>query len=163
MAPDFIFNGQRYASRDDMPTEVRQQYDHVMELFADADKNGIPDILERSGSPTILVDGQEYRNLAEMPSDKRLVYDRAMHHFRSTSAGTWHQEPSRDSRIEINAVHHVLSSKASLFGGPLTTQSLGSPAAQASALPRGVVVFLVALSIVALIGILVTLVFALIR
>jgi hypothetical protein len=46
-----VVNGQTYRSIDEMPPDVRRQYDQVMSrMRADANQNGIPDIFE--GKPT---------------------------------------------------------------------------------------------------------------
>ena len=39
-------NGRTYASVDEMPPDVRRQYEQVMSLMADRNNNGVPDILE---------------------------------------------------------------------------------------------------------------------
>ena len=39
-------NGQTYSSVDEMPPEVRRQYEQVMSLMADRNNDGVPDILE---------------------------------------------------------------------------------------------------------------------
>jgi hypothetical protein len=42
-------NGQSYESVDQMPPEVRKQYETAMSMLADRDGNGIPDVLEGKG------------------------------------------------------------------------------------------------------------------
>jgi hypothetical protein len=44
-----VFNGREYASVDEMPPDVRKAYDEAMQLFADADHDGIPDIVQKHG------------------------------------------------------------------------------------------------------------------
>jgi len=39
-------NGQTYTSVDEMPPDVRRQYEQVMSLMADRNQDGVPDILE---------------------------------------------------------------------------------------------------------------------
>src|SRR5688572_9400290 len=39
-------NGQTYKSVDEMPADVRRQYEQVMSMMADRNNNGIPDIME---------------------------------------------------------------------------------------------------------------------
>jgi putative oligomerization/nucleic acid binding protein len=42
-----VFNGQEFSSPNDMPPEIRKAYDQVMSgVLADADRDGIPDIME---------------------------------------------------------------------------------------------------------------------
>jgi hypothetical protein len=75
-----IFNGRKYASAEEMPPEVRQAYERVMDTL-DADRNGVPDILEDTPTDTsepgvnistkIVIDGQEYTSLEDMPPELR--------------------------------------------------------------------------------------------
>jgi hypothetical protein len=46
MESKIIFNGKTYTKVEDMPEAVRQAYEQALGQFADADKNGIPDIME---------------------------------------------------------------------------------------------------------------------
>lgn len=41
-----IFNGKEYNSISEMPQEIRVQYEKLIQIFGDSDKNGVPDILE---------------------------------------------------------------------------------------------------------------------
>ncbi len=45
-----IFNGREYANADEMPPEARAAYEQAMSVFADADRNGVPDIFEGAGT-----------------------------------------------------------------------------------------------------------------
>ena len=54
METKIIFNGKTYTSVASMPDEVRQAYQQAMAQFADADKNGIPDILERGAKGNVI-------------------------------------------------------------------------------------------------------------
>src|SRR5687767_7396210 len=47
MTTRIIFNGREYKSPDDMPADVRRLYDQALQQLADADRDGIPDILEQ--------------------------------------------------------------------------------------------------------------------
>ena len=44
-------NGKTYASVEEMPAEVRQQYERAMSMLPDRDGNGVPDVLEGKGPP----------------------------------------------------------------------------------------------------------------
>jgi hypothetical protein len=88
MPNKIVFNGQAYDSIEAMPPEVRAAYQKVIEMFADANHNGVPDILE--GGPSaggvqmitqvnITVNGKTYADLDEMPPDVRELYQRATH------------------------------------------------------------------------------------
>jgi len=39
-------NGQTYHSVEEMPPDVRQQYEKIMAMMADKNHNGVPDVLE---------------------------------------------------------------------------------------------------------------------
>jgi hypothetical protein len=44
-------NGRTYGSIDEMPPDVRRQYERAMSLLADKNNNGVPDILEGGAMP----------------------------------------------------------------------------------------------------------------
>ena len=48
-----VANGQAYSSVDEMPADVRKQYKQAMGKF-DADRNGVPDVLEGGGFTALL-------------------------------------------------------------------------------------------------------------
>jgi len=48
MPNKITLNGQEYTSLDEMPADVRQQYEQAMAKI-DADRNGVPDVLEDAG------------------------------------------------------------------------------------------------------------------
>jgi hypothetical protein len=81
-----IFNGQEYPSTDAMPDAVRQSYFQALAQFADADRNGIPDVLElgKAGNvigiqhSSITVNGRTYENEDEMPALVRAIYKHAL-------------------------------------------------------------------------------------
>lgn len=91
--PQIIVNGIAYSSMDEMPLEIRQAYEQAMGIFADNNKNGIPDILEGEfgrknpnskitpivvNSANIIVDGKIYSNANELPPEARQKYEQAM-------------------------------------------------------------------------------------
>lgn len=86
MATRIIFNGQEYANTDAMPEEVRKAYRQALAQFADADQNGIPDVLERGGAGNVIgiqhssitVNGRTYESVDAMPALVRLLYEGAM-------------------------------------------------------------------------------------
>ena len=75
MTTRIIFNGQEFASTDVMPEEVRRAYQQALAQFADADHNGIPDVLERGGPGNVIgiqhssitVNGRTYESVDAMP------------------------------------------------------------------------------------------------
>ena len=97
-----VIDGQTYQSVDEMPEDVRRNYEIAMRQLGDDDKNGIPDMLEnltnradqnKNGVPDsidgmisnvmvsstkIIANGTEYSSLDELPPDIRAKYDQAM-------------------------------------------------------------------------------------
>src|ERR1700748_3032515 len=82
-------NGKTYSSVDEMPPDVRQQYEQAMQkLMADEDHNGIPDMLERpsgstgkvgvSATQSIIVNGKHYDRLEDVPEEFREVMAKAI-------------------------------------------------------------------------------------
>src|SRR6266540_2187714 len=86
METKIIFNGKQYASPEAMPEEVRQAYQQAMAEVADADKNGIPDILERGAAGNLIAiqqssitfNGREFKSVGEMPAMVRRLFELAM-------------------------------------------------------------------------------------
>ena len=98
-----VIDGKTYASVDEMPPDVRQKYEEAMRalkdaggnlipnafenmnLLADKDRDGMPDILEGLASTSvvssamkIVVDGKEYDRVEDLPPDARARYEQAM-------------------------------------------------------------------------------------
>jgi len=86
METRIIFNGKTYSKVEDMPEEVRQAYQQALAYLADADKNGIPDVLERGGTGNVIAiqqssisfNGREYKSVGEMPAIVRRLFEMAM-------------------------------------------------------------------------------------
>jgi hypothetical protein len=81
-----IFNGKTYTDVESMPEEVRQAYQQALAHLGDADKNGIPDIMERGGTGNVIAiqqssisfNGREYNSVGEMPAMVRRLFEMAM-------------------------------------------------------------------------------------
>ena len=86
MSTRIIFNGKTYTDPSEMPADVRKAYDQALGLLADANRNGIPDLLETAGlgnvisvqQSQIVVNGQSYGGPEEMPPFVRQLYDLAL-------------------------------------------------------------------------------------
>ena len=73
--PNFIyFNGEKYARIEEMPPAVRQDYDRLRQLFADADGDGSPDLKQsdlkavyRGLRDVIRIRSRAKRKLAALP------------------------------------------------------------------------------------------------
>lgn len=54
-----FFEGKEYSSPDELPPDARAKYEQAMgTLSADANQNGIPDLLEQGGAPVVKVSRQ---------------------------------------------------------------------------------------------------------
>jgi hypothetical protein len=97
-----VIDGKTYKNVDEMPEDIRRNYESAISSLDDKDRNGIPDILEnltnlsdqnKNGMPDsfedmisnvvssttkIIVNGTEYNNLDELPPDVRAKYEQAM-------------------------------------------------------------------------------------
>jgi hypothetical protein len=105
MKPSIIvIDGKTYKSVEEMPDDVRRQYEQAMSslkdqngnripdvleanmnILADNNKDGVPDIIENTPGGSlvantikVLVDGREFNSLDELPPDVRAKYDKAM-------------------------------------------------------------------------------------
>jgi hypothetical protein len=74
---------------------VRKVYQQALAQLADADHNGIPDVLERGGAGNVIgiqnssitVNGKAYGSVGEMPALVRFIYDQAMGQLDPNRAG----------------------------------------------------------------------------
>lgn len=98
-----VIDGKTYKNVDEMPPDIRQKYEQAMRslghannnqipdafenlnVFADKDKDGLPDILENLAashaavsSMKIIVDGKEFDGLENLPPEVRTKYEEAM-------------------------------------------------------------------------------------
>ena len=87
MTTRIIFNGREYKSPDEMPADVRRLYDQALQQLADADRDGIPDILEQGPEAgnvigiqhsSFNVNGRNYASVDEMPWAVRRLFEKAM-------------------------------------------------------------------------------------
>ena len=97
-----VIDGKTYKSVDEMPEDVRRNYELAMNSLKDENKNLIPDAFENLNaladkdkdgmrdafegmasmnivsSTKIIADGKEYNNIEELPAEVRAKYDQAM-------------------------------------------------------------------------------------
>lgn len=106
-----VIDGKAYNSADEMPEEVRRNYEEAMSnlgatttnaanptqalnnIFADANNNGIPDIVENHvmnamGGMTFVVNGQTYNSLEDLPPEARAKYEQFMGSMDKNRSGT---------------------------------------------------------------------------
>ena len=97
MTTRIIFNGQEYTSPEAMPDDVRKLYQQALAQLADADHNGLPDVLEPRAdgagnvigiqSSSITVNGKTYGNVDEMPGWVRFIFKQAMRQLTPAQEG----------------------------------------------------------------------------
>lgn len=98
-----VIDGKTYHSVEEMPPDIRQKYEQAMRslgdandnhipdalesmnIFADKDKNGVPDLLENPAagnvivnSMRIIVDNKEFDGIDNLPPEARARYEQAM-------------------------------------------------------------------------------------
>ena len=103
-----VIDGKTYHSVEDMPPDIRQKYEQAIRslvgttdnripdafetvssetvnILADKDKNGVPDVLENIAtghaavnSRKIVIDGKEFDGLENLPPEARARYEEAM-------------------------------------------------------------------------------------
>jgi hypothetical protein len=98
-----VIDGKTYNSVEDMPPDIRQKYEQAMRslgdanrnqipdafeslnVFADKDKDGVPDVLENlaashtmGNTMKIIMDGREFDGLENLPPEARAKYEEAM-------------------------------------------------------------------------------------
>lgn len=98
-----VIDGKTYNSVDEMPDDVRRNYeqamggfkeintnnisgalDDVKNIFVDKNNNGVPDVMENnpainiSGGTKFVVDGQVFNNVDDLPPAARAKYEQAM-------------------------------------------------------------------------------------
>jgi hypothetical protein len=95
MTTRIIFNGQEYSSTEAMPEDVRKLYQQALSQLADADHNGIPDVLGIQNS-SITVNGKTYGSAEEMPGWVRFIFEQVMGQLTPTRpVGLWFSPPPR--------------------------------------------------------------------
>ncbi|GEM_PF-6591326 len=86
MTTPINLNGVTYRSVDEMPPDVRAQYETPGNLLADKNQNGMPDLVENAlqnnatviQSSVIIFEGKTYARPEDLPPDARARYDQAM-------------------------------------------------------------------------------------
>jgi hypothetical protein len=110
MTTRIFFNGQEYASAEAMPEEVRKAYQVALGKLADADRNGIPDVLEHPGAGNVIgiqqsaitLNGKTYGSVAEMPAFVRFLYEQAMGQLDPNRAGLLGADaPERSTPLRV--------------------------------------------------------------
>lgn len=102
------FNGKVYNSLEEMPSNERQAYEHMMKIFVDANGNGIPDFLEGDIVKNVMVaaknisaDGKIYEGMNELPNELRAKIQTAFEKMNELEVVTKNTSPMM---MEVNSV-----------------------------------------------------------
>ncbi len=85
MSSRIVFNGHEYDGVEDMPADVRQQYETALQALSAADRKLMDAAEHGSGVSFKLnvqrrfkINGKEYGSVEEMPPDVRALYEQAL-------------------------------------------------------------------------------------
>jgi hypothetical protein len=67
VSSQIVFNGQTYASADDMPADVRKLYEDIL-ATVEANRNGIPDASAAGGQPAVQAPPDSGRVVPSLPA-----------------------------------------------------------------------------------------------
>jgi len=125
-----LIDGKTYHSVNEMPPEVRQQYEQAMRslgdasknrvpdafesassLLGDKDKDGVPDVFENmttgrtvANTMKVVVDGKEYNSLDSLPPEARARYEEAMGKLDANRNGIPDFAEEMISAMNVNAM-----------------------------------------------------------
>ena len=68
MAETIYFNGKKYDSIAEMPSNVRQMYENINRFFADANQDGVPDVMQTEGIEGLKDKFNIIKDLAQLSS-----------------------------------------------------------------------------------------------
>ena len=120
-------NGVEYSSIDQMPPDVRRQYERAMGMLADKDGNGVPDILEGhkestaefSGSDhpgmestvvtssSIVVNGKQYARWEDVPPEIRRLLQNSGVSDRADGSSTSMRNTTFDVALSASGARHL--------------------------------------------------------
>jgi hypothetical protein len=70
MKQRIVFNGIEYGHPDEMPPDVRADFQRVMDLLADKNADGIPDIVEKGADASVQYETRVYSDVRQLtPGD----------------------------------------------------------------------------------------------
>lgn len=98
---EITINGKTYHSVDDMPPDVRAQYEQMEAMFADKNNNGTPDIAEDGTSRPTIVQQVTTRSFQADRSDLRVPRG-------SPSLRTYRSNPSGSGNGEVQMSRSTL-------------------------------------------------------
>jgi hypothetical protein len=108
MPTRIVFNGREYSDPAEMPEAVRREYEQALAQFEDANKNGIPDVLENAGKNVVAIqqssftiNGKTFDNPTDLPPWAKALYEQAMGALpRAIGSTPGASEPTTERRFE---------------------------------------------------------------
>jgi hypothetical protein len=165
-----VIDGKTYKSLDEMPEDVRTNYENAMSQLDDSNKDGIPDMLENltnpidqnnngmpdaienmvsnvfSSSTKIIVNGTEYNSLEELSPELRAKYEQAMVSFDANKNGVPDfLEGFINTTNQTNTVQHNHMAPTSRVSTPISS----SPTIE----PESTSGWMIALLVIVLLGV----------
>lgn len=140
-----VIDGKTYHSVEEMPPDIRQKYEQAMRslgdanrnqipdafetmnIFADKDKDGVPDVLENltaghaaASGMKIIIDGKEFDGLENLPPEARAKYEEAMGKLDANRNGI----PDFAEGMLSSANQHVMSALTTTGEAPRRSSPL---------------------------------------
>jgi hypothetical protein len=165
-----VIDGKTYKSVDEMPEEVRRNYESAMSQLDDSNKDGMPDMLENLTSSTdqnkngmpdaienmvsnvfasstkLMVNGTEYNSLDELSPELRAKYEQAMGSLDSNKNGVPDfLEGFINTTDQTSTVQHSHVASTSRVSKPVSS----SPTIE----PESTSGWMIALFVIALLGV----------
>ncbi|MCC7164962.1 MAG: hypothetical protein IT331_20865 [Anaerolineae bacterium] len=134
MSNTLMINGKTYASLEEMPPDVRAQWDAMQNVFADKNQNGLPDIMDNLAtagatmirSNTIVYDGKTYASADDLPPEARAKYEEAMRKLADENrAGVPELAPGAPPVAPVIMTTHVSAAPMRQLPPPAPTTNLG--------------------------------------
>jgi hypothetical protein len=165
-----VIDGKTYKSVDEMPEDVRRNYESAMSQLGDSNKDGMPDMLENLTSSTdqnkngmpdaienmvsnvftsstkVIVNGTEYNSLDELSPELRAKYEQAMGSFDANRNGVPDfLEGFINATNQTSTVQHSHVASTSRVSTPISS----SPTIE----PESTSGWMIALFVIALLGV----------
>lgn len=137
------FNGQTYTGVDEMPSEVRREYERVLAALADRDGDGFPDLDPNALAPgdrpddgvavtnrvdvtttRLFVNGEEYADVADMPPEARVLYERLLRQTPDRDGDGFPDLPGADDTSGSASVSRETTRRV-IISGPRSLDSRG--------------------------------------
>jgi hypothetical protein len=103
MAETIYFNGKKYRSLAEMPPNERQMYEKFNRFFADADQDGVPDVLQAGGLSGLKETFGMIKDIAQMGSTTQGLTQGQLTIVRETDTGIFVNGKSFNSAAEMPA------------------------------------------------------------